>query len=171
MATACEGHSLSFQQVRNKCHIWLNLSHLIQAFPLLLSCVSRIWQSKNGILLLSSGFAPTVPVNRHLPGWFRVDPPPAKHQLCCLESDMVWFSLSAVNWLCLQIYGSVLPTYQNVICPQFLQKGKMHVSAHKDYLFREHSGQGTSLYWDCCESVTFKRILYRGWWLRGAAAA
>lgn len=71
MTTACEGHSLSFQQVRNKCHIWLNLSHLIQAFPLLLSRVSRVWHSKNGILLLSSVFAPTVPVNSCCPGWFR----------------------------------------------------------------------------------------------------
>lgn len=145
MTTACEGHSLSFQQVGNKCHIWLNLSHLIQAFPLLLSRVSRVWHSKNGILLLSSVFAPTVPVNRHCPGWFRVEPPPDRHQLCCFESGMGWLLLTAVNWLCLHIYASVLPTYRNVICLQFLQKRKVHVSIYKDYSSREHSGHG--LFW------------------------
>lgn len=151
------------------------MPHLTESFPsLLLSCVSRIWHSKNGILLLSSGFAPTVPVNRHRPGWFRVEPPPGRHQLCCFESDMVWFLLTAVNWHCLHIYVSVLPTYQNVTCLQFLQKGKMHVSTHKDHLSREHSAQacfeGTSLYWDCCRSVPFKRILYGSWWLQSVIA-
>lgn len=142
MATTCGGHSFSFQQVRNKCHIWLNLSHLIQAFPLLLSYLSRIWHSKNGILLLSSGFAPTVPVNRHCARWFRVEPPPDRHQLCCFESDMVWFLLTAVNWLCLHIYLSVLPTYQNVICLRFLQKGKTHFSTHEDWENWKNWGQG-----------------------------
>ena len=175
MATACEGHSLSFQQVRNKCHIWLNLSHLIQAFPLLLSCVSRIWHSKNGILLLSSGFAPTVPVNRHRPGWFR-EWSLLRIGINCAALNQIWYDfylLLQIGFVCISMCQFCLHTKMLSASGSF-RKGRC-MSQHIRTIYPGSTQvrvcfEGTSLYWVCCKCVSFKRMLYGGWWLQSATA-